>query len=121
MAKYYAGIDVSKSFHVCYVVDENEKVVGNKKFNNDNDGYEKFFSFIQSIDNELNKFSVVSIIHNPELKKIYNDYYSRHKSKKKALIVVAKKLAQIFYGVYKNNKPYNPNRVFIFEHQLENK
>jgi len=57
--------------------------------------------------------SVSSIIHNQELRKIFQDKVSAGKSKKEALIIISKKLATIIYSIFKYNKPYEPNRVFI--------
>jgi len=57
--------------------------------------------------------SVSSIIHNQQLRKIFQDKVSAGKSKKEALIIISKKLATIIYSVFKYNKPYEPNRVFI--------
>ena len=57
--------------------------------------------------------SVSSIRHNTELNKLFHDKVSAGKSKKEALIIVAKKLATIIYSIFKYNQPYNPNRVFI--------
>ncbi len=57
--------------------------------------------------------SVSSIRHNSEMKKLYFDKKSQGKSSKEALIIVAKKLASIIYAIFKSNKPYNPNRVFM--------
>ena len=57
--------------------------------------------------------SVASVRHNPELNKLFHDKVSAGKSKKEALIIVSKKLATIIYSIFKYNKPYNPNRVFI--------
>jgi len=46
------------------------------------------------------------------MKKLYCDKKSQGKAKKEALVIVARKLAAIILAVYKNNTPYNPNRVF---------
>jgi len=46
------------------------------------------------------------------MKKLYCDTRSKGKSKKEALIIVARKLATIILAIYKHNTPYNPNRVF---------
>lgn len=57
--------------------------------------------------------AVASVIHNEQLRKIFRDKVSAGKSKKEALIIISKKLAAIIYSVFKYNKPYQPNRVFI--------
>jgi len=57
--------------------------------------------------------AVSSVRHNTQLKKIFMDKVSSGKSKKEALIIISKKLATIIYSVFKHNKPYEPNRVFI--------
>lgn len=57
--------------------------------------------------------AVASIRHNTELNKLFHDRVSAGKSKKEALIIVAKKLASIIYSLFKYNQSYNPNRVFI--------
>jgi len=57
--------------------------------------------------------AVSSVRHNTQLKKIFTDKVSSGKSKKEALIIISKKLATIIYSVFKYNKPYEPNRVFI--------
>jgi transposase len=57
--------------------------------------------------------AVASVRHNTELNKLFHDKVSSGKSKKEALIIVAKKLASIIYSLFKHNQPYNPNRVFI--------
>lgn len=57
--------------------------------------------------------AVASVRHNTELNKLFHDKVSSGKSKKEALIIVAKKLATIIYSLFKYNQPYNPNRVFI--------
>ena len=60
----------------------------------------------------LYKAAVAAIRHNDEMKKLYCDKKSQGKAKKEALVIVARKLAAIILAVYKNNTPYNPNRVF---------
>jgi transposase len=57
--------------------------------------------------------AVASVKHNEALKQIYKNKLNQGKSTKEALIIVAKKLASIIYGIWKNNTPYNPSRVFI--------
>ncbi len=57
--------------------------------------------------------AVASVIHNDQLRKIFRDKVSAGKSKKEALIIISKKLAAIIYSVFKYNKPYDVNRVFI--------
>lgn len=57
--------------------------------------------------------AVASIIHNDQLRKLFRDKVSSGKSKKEALIIISKKLATIMYSMFKYNKPYEPNRVFI--------
>ena len=56
---------------------------------------------------------IASVIHNKQLRKIFRDKVSAGKSKKEALINISKKLAAIVYSVFRYNKPYKPNRVFI--------
>ena len=57
--------------------------------------------------------AVSSVRHNTELNKIFRDKLSAGKSKKEALIIIAKKLASIIYSLFKYDQPYNPNRVLI--------
>jgi len=57
--------------------------------------------------------AVASVMHNEQLRKLFRDKVSAGKSKKEALIIISKKLATIIYSVFKYNKPYEPNRVFI--------
>jgi len=57
--------------------------------------------------------SVSSVLHNPQLNKLFRDKISVGKSKKEALIILSKKLATIIYSIIKHNTPYQPNRVFI--------
>ena len=57
--------------------------------------------------------AVASVMHNEQLRKIFRDKVSAGKSKKEALVIISKKLAAIIYSVFKYNKPYEPNRVFI--------
>ena len=46
------------------------------------------------------------------MRKLYCDKVSQGKAKKEALVIIARKLAAIILSIYKNNMPYNPNRVF---------
>jgi len=55
---YFVGIDVSKHFHVAYVIDENEKIISSITFDNNLTGYKKFISVLENIDKDLNRFSV---------------------------------------------------------------
>jgi len=57
--------------------------------------------------------AVGSILHNPQLNKIFRDKVSYGKSKKEALIIIAKKIAAIMYSIVKHNKPHEAHRVFI--------
>ena len=57
--------------------------------------------------------AVSSVLHNDELRKIFRDKVSAGKSKKEALIIIAKKIAGIIYSIFKYNQPYNPNRVLV--------
>ena len=52
------------------------------------------------------------LIHNPQMKQLYDTKRSQGKSKKEAIIAVSRKLATIIYSIFKYNTPYNPNRVF---------
>lgn len=52
------------------------------------------------------------LIHNPQMKQLYDAKRSQGKSKKEAIIAVSRKLATIIYSIFKYNTPYNPNRVF---------
>lgn len=56
--------------------------------------------------------SVSCMLHNTQLKQLYDTKKSQGKSKKEALIAVSRKLATIIYAIFKYNKPYNPDRVF---------
>jgi len=56
--------------------------------------------------------SVSCMLHNSQLKQLYDTKKSQGKSKKEALIAVSRKLATIIYAIFKYNTPYNPNRVF---------
>lgn len=57
--------------------------------------------------------AVSSVLHNEQLRKLFRDKVSAGKSKKEALIIIAKKIAAIIYSIFKYNKPYNPNRVLV--------
>lgn len=57
--------------------------------------------------------AVGSVLHNPQLSKIFRDKISSGKSKKEALIIIAKKIAAIMYSITKHNKPYEAHRVFV--------
>jgi len=57
--------------------------------------------------------AIASVRHNPQLRKLFLDKVSSGKSKKEALILIAKKLAIMIYSIFKYNKPYEPNRVLI--------
>jgi len=52
------------------------------------------------------------LIHNTQLKQLYDTKRSQGKSKKEALIAVSRKIAVIIYSIVKYNVPYDPNRVF---------
>jgi len=52
------------------------------------------------------------LIHNKQLKQLYDTKRSQGKSKKEGLIAVSRKLATIIYSIFKYNTPYNPSRVF---------
>ena len=56
--------------------------------------------------------AVSCLIHNTQLKQLYDTKRSQGKSKKEALIAVSRKLATIIYAIFRYNTPYNPNRVF---------
>ena len=57
--------------------------------------------------------AVASVLHNEQLRKIFRDKVSSGKSKKEALIIIAKKIATMIYSMFKYNEPYNPNRVLV--------
>ena len=57
--------------------------------------------------------AVSSVRHNDQLRKLFRDKVSAGKSKKEALIIISKKIATIIYSIFKYNKPYEPNRVFL--------
>ncbi|WP_295009983.1 IS110 family transposase [Sulfurimonas sp.] len=52
------------------------------------------------------------LIHNKQMKQLYDTKRSQGKSKKEALVAVSRKLATVIYSIFKYNTPYNPNRVF---------
>ena len=56
--------------------------------------------------------AVSCLMHNDQLKKLYDTKRSQGKSKKEALIAVSRKLASIIYAIIRYNTPYDPNRVF---------
>ena len=56
--------------------------------------------------------SISCILHNPQLKQLYDTKKSQGKSSKESYIAVSRKLATIIYAIFKYNTPYNPNRVF---------
>ena len=56
--------------------------------------------------------SVSCVLHNPQLKQLYDTKKSQGKSVKESYIAVSRKLATIIYAIFKYNTPYNPNRVF---------
>ena len=56
--------------------------------------------------------AVSCLIHNTQLKQLYDTKRSQGKSKKEALIAVSRKIAVIIYSIIKYNVPYNPDRVF---------
>lgn len=56
--------------------------------------------------------SVSCLIHNDQLKQLYNIKRSQGKSKKEALVAVSRKLASIIYAIIRYNTPYDPTRVF---------
>ncbi len=57
--------------------------------------------------------AVSAVRHNTELHKLFRDKVSSGKSKKEALIIIAKKVASIIYSLFKYDQPYNPSRVLI--------
>jgi len=52
------------------------------------------------------------LIHNKQLKQLYDTKRSQGKSKKEGLVAVSRKLATIIYSIFKYNTPYDPSRVF---------
>ena len=57
--------------------------------------------------------STSCLIHNKELKQLYDTKRSQGKTKKEAIVIVARKLATIIYAIFKYNTPYEPARVFL--------
>jgi len=57
--------------------------------------------------------AVGSVLHNPQLNKLFKDKVSSGKSKKEALVIISKKIAAIMYSIVKHNEPYQAHRVFI--------
>ena len=60
----------------------------------------------------LYQAAIAAIRHNDELGKLYRDKTSQGRANKEAVIIVARKLAQIILSIYKNNVAYDPQRVF---------
>jgi transposase len=56
--------------------------------------------------------SISCLIHNSQLKQLYDTKRSQGKSKKEAIVTVSRKLATIIYAIFRYNTPYNPARVF---------
>jgi len=56
--------------------------------------------------------AVSCLMHNDQLKQLYDTKRSQGKSKKEALIAVSRKLASIIYAIIRYNTPYDPTRVF---------
>jgi transposase len=56
--------------------------------------------------------SVSCLIHNDQLKQLYDIKRSQGKCKKEALVAVSRKLASIIYAIIRYNTPYDPARVF---------
>jgi len=57
--------------------------------------------------------AVSCIRHNRQMKELFNKKVSQGKSKKQALIYVAKKLAALCLSMLKSGLPYSPERVFV--------
>lgn len=57
--------------------------------------------------------AVSCLIHNSELKQLYDTKRSQGKSKKEGLIAVSRKIATIIYSIFKYNVPYDSSRVFL--------
>jgi len=57
--------------------------------------------------------AISSVRHNEQMLKIFRDKISAGKSKKEALIIVAKKIITVIYSIFKYNKPYDTNRVLV--------
>lgn len=60
--------------------------------------------------------SVACLKHNQELRELYLKKLSQGKAVKQALIVVARKLVAIIFGMLKSNTFYTPARVFVRTH-----
>lgn len=56
--------------------------------------------------------SISCVLHNSQLKQLYDTKKSQGKSSKESYIAVSRKLATIIYAIFKYNIPYDPNRVF---------
>lgn len=55
---YFVGIDIAKSFHVAVVINhESDRPLHSLKFDNDQEGFEKLFIFLSSIDH-IENFTV---------------------------------------------------------------
>jgi len=61
----------------------------------------------------LYQAAIAAIRHNNELHKLFMDKVSQGRAKKEAVIIVARKLANIILAIYKNNVAYDPKRVFM--------
>jgi transposase len=57
--------------------------------------------------------AVASLKHNPEMRTLYHRKCSQGKTKKQAIICVAKKLLQVMLAMLKSGEPYNPQMVFV--------
>ncbi|MFA9374055.1 MAG: hypothetical protein ACERKK_07840 [Poseidonibacter sp.] len=57
--------------------------------------------------------TVTSVLHNEQLRKIFRDKVSTGKSRKEALIIIAKKIVTMIYSMFKYNTPYDSNRVLV--------
>lgn len=57
--------------------------------------------------------AVAAVLDNEQLRKIFRDKVSSGKSKKEALIIIAKKIATMIYSMFKYNTPYDSNRVLV--------
>jgi transposase len=56
--------------------------------------------------------AIAAIRHNDEIHQVYQNYRSKGRAKKEAVIIASRKLLQIIYAVYTHNVPYDPSRVF---------
>jgi len=61
--------------------------------------------------------AIAAVRHNDQLRQIYHNYRSKGRAKKECVIIVARKLVQILYAIYKYNTPYDPQRVFVAKTQ----